>query len=383
MTQMKPPNTPIHLFKPMFRVDECLEAIRPTLEQGWTGLGNVTVSIESAWVEYTGFPHALFLNSNTGGLHIAFKVLKETRGWADGDEVITTPITFVSTNHAILYNNLTPVFADIDDFLCIDPQSLLDRITERTRAVIFVGMGGNPGRYAEVVTICRERGIAIILDAAHMSGTKIADVHVGADADVAVFSFQAVKNLPTADSGMICFADSDCDEKARRLSWLGISKDTFARTVGGGAYKWMYEVDELGFKYNGNSVMAAMALVSLKYLDEDNAERRRMCALYADLLRGAPGISVVPMAAGCEPSRHLFQVEVEDRDNVLVALNERGIYPGVHYRANDQYGVYASMARDTPRARRASDSLLSLPLHLYLSDEDIAYVARCLREIVE
>lgn len=376
------PNTPIQLFKPKFRTDECLEAIRPALEQGWTGLGYLTVDIEKAWCEYSGFSRALFLSSNTAGLHIALKVLKDTHGWAEEDEVITTPLTFVSTNHAILYNGLTPVFADVDDYLCLDPDSILDRISERTRAVIFVGIGGNPGRYAEVVKICRERGIAVVLDAAHMSGTWIGDSHVGLDADVAVFSFQAVKNLPTADSGMICFADPECDAMARRLSWLGISKDTYARTLGGGAYKWRYEVDEVGFKYNGNSVMAALALVGLRYLDADNAERRRMSDMYAHLLDGAPGISIVPMAPDCVPSRHLFQVEVAHRDRVLVALNEKLIYPGVHYRANDEYSVYATLARQTPRARRASDTLLSLPLHLFLTDADITYVARSLREIV-
>lgn len=373
---------PIQLFVPYFRVDETLDRVRDCLERGWTGLGYLTVEIEDEWKQYTGLPHALFLNSNTSGLHLALEVLKRRLGWEDGDEVISTPLTFVSTNHAILYCGLQPVWADVDEYLCLDPASVEAAITPRTKAVIFVGIGGNVGRYREVLRLCRERGIAVILDAAHMAGTRQDGAHVGHDADVTVFSFQAVKNLATADSGMVCFANPDDDARARRLSWLGISKDTYARTLGGGAYKWMYDVDELGYKYNGNAIMAGMALVSLKYLDEDNAKRRHLSDVYAKHLEGAPGVSIVPMAPDCVPSRHLFQIRVADRDNVLLALNERGVYPGVHYRDNSEYKVYDGVRGETPRARAASNELLSLPLHLRLSDDDVAYVASAVREVV-
>jgi len=205
---------------------------------------------------------------------------------------------------------------------------------------------------------------------------------VGSDADVTVFSFQAVKNLPTGDSGMVCFAEAEDDATARRLSWLGISKDTYERTIAGGAYKWRYDVDELGFKYNGNSVMAALALVSLKYLDEDNAERRRIAALYRSLLAGRSEIGLVPMASRCVPSGHLFQVLVADRDRVILDLHSRGIFPGVHYRDNAEYGVYAPYRSDTPRAHAASESLISLPLHLSLTDDDVRYVSETLLDVV-
>ncbi|HPU02629.1 MAG TPA: DegT/DnrJ/EryC1/StrS family aminotransferase [Rhodoglobus sp.] len=374
--------TPIQLFVPHFRIDESLDAVRTCMERGWTGLGFMTVDIEQKWKEYTGVKNAHFVNSNTAGLHLALDVLKRRRGWADGDEVITTALTFVSTNHAILYCGLTPVFADVDEYLCIDPASLLERITDKTRAVMFVGIGGNVGRYLEVLEICRSRGIAVILDAAHMAGTRIDGHHVGPEADVAVFSFQAVKNLPTADSGMVCFADDADDALARRLSWLGISKDTYERTHGGGAYKWMYDVDELGYKYNGNSIMAALALVALKYLDDDNAERRRISALYDSLLGGIDGIERVPMSTQCVPSRHLYQVRVADRDRVMMDLNERSVFAGVHYRDNTEYGVFAAYPAEVPHTRAASNSIISLPLHLGLSDEDVRYVAESLIESV-
>lgn len=375
-------NQPIQLFVPQFRVDETLEAIRECLERGWTGLGFKTVEIEDAWRAYTGLPHAHFVNSNTAGLHLALEVLKRRHGWDDGDEVLTTPLTFVSTNHAILYAGLTPVFTDVDEYLCIDPRRLAERITPRTRAIMFVGIGGNVGRYDEVLAICRDRGIRVVLDAAHMAGTRVDGAHVGADADVAVFSFQAVKNMPTADSGMVCFADAEDDASARRLAWLGISQDTYTRTLGGGSYRWMYEVDELGYKYNGNSVMAAIALVALRYLDDDNRERRRIAALYDSLLTGRDGVGIVPMSPRCEPSRHLYQVRVADRDRVVTELNARGIFPGVHYRDNSDYRVYADFPADTPDAHAASTSLISLPLHLRLDDEDVHRVADALLDIV-
>ena len=366
---------PIHVFVPTFRIDECLEEIRECLEKGWTGLGYKTVAFEEAWRRHTGLPHAHFLGSATAGLHLAVRMLKEAEGWTAGDEVITTPLTFVSTNHAFLYEGLRPVFADVDEHLCLDPAAAEARIGPRTRAVCFVGMGGNPGRYEQVRELCRRRGLRLILDAAHMAGTWIGEHHAGWDADVAVFSFQAVKNLPTADAGMICFADPGLDVEVRKWTWLGINKDTYTRTVSDAAYKWLYDVEHVGFKYHGNSIMAAMGLVALRYVEEDNARRREIAAWYDEALSGAAEVERVPMAAGCVPSRHLYQVMVDGRDEVMVKLNGAGIYPGVHYRDNTAYRMYADAAGTCPRAHRASDRIISLPMHLRLQHADVTRVA--------
>lgn len=373
---------PIQLFVPTFHIDETLEAIRECLEKGWTGLGFKTLEFEAAFKEYTGLPHAHFLNSATAGLHLAVAQLKASEGWADGDEIITTPLTFVSTNHAILYERLQPVFADVDEYLCLDPASVEARITPRTRAVMFVGMGGNTGQFETIRDLCTARGLRLILDAAHMTGTRLHGRHAGHDADVSVFSFQAVKNLPTADSGMICWGDAAMDAMARRWSWMGISKDTYARTSSAGTYKWYYNVDDVGFKYHGNSIMAAMALVALPHVDEDNIFRRQVCAGYDELLAIEPRIERVPIAPGCEPSRHLYQVLVDNRDEVMAALNRAGIYPGVHYRDNTAYRMYRAASGACPRAARASDRLMSLPLHLRLSRADVERVASALIEAV-
>jgi dTDP-4-amino-4,6-dideoxygalactose transaminase len=372
----------VQLFVPSFRVDECLAQVRECLERGWTGLGYKTVDFEKAWSGYAGLPNAHFLNSATAGLHLAVKLLKEQGRWQAGDEVITTPLTFVSSNHAILYEGLKPVFADVDSQLCLDPESVLAHITPRTRAVLFVGLGGNVGQYGRILELCKDRGLALILDAAHMSGTRWHGRHVGSEADAAVFSFQAVKNLPTADAGAITFRDGGLAQEVRKWSWLGIDKDTYTRTLGDGAYKWMYDVPHVGYKYHGNAVMAALALVGLKYLDEDNRRRRELAALYDEALGGDARIERVPMAPDCEPSRHLYQVQVPDRDRVLVRLNQQRIFPGVHYRDNTVYPMYAQ-GGPCPRARRASDRLLSLPLHLQLADEDVRRVASSLRSALD
>lgn len=360
----------IQLFVPNFRVDECLEGIRECLEKGWTGLGFKTVEMEKAWSEYTGLPHSHFLSSNTVGLHLALHMFKTELEWENGDEVITTPLTFISTNHAILYSQLSPVFADVDEHLCLDPTDIERKLTPRTRAVLFVGIGGNTGQYEKIVKLCRDRGLILILDAAHMAGTRLHGNHVGFDADCTVFSFQAVKNLATADSGMICFANQARDERARKLSWLGINKDTFARTTSQGAYKWMYDVEEVGFKYHGNSIMAAIGLVSLRYLDRDNAYRRQLATWYTENLQEAKTVQLVPIAPGCESSRHLMQIRVQNRDELMLALHEFGIFPGVHYRDNTEYRMYSHGVGSCPSAHKASQEILSLPMHMGVTHAD-------------
>lgn len=369
----------VQLFVPTFRTEECLAQIRECLDKGWTGLGFKTNEFEESWKKYTGLPHAHFLNSNTSGLHLALHQLKAEGGWADGDEVISASLTFVSSNHAIMYANLTPVFADVDEYLCIDPKSIEKLIGPKTRAVMFVGLGGNTGRLPEVVELCRAKGLKLILDAAHMSGTKFNGHHVGGESDVAVFSFQAVKNLPTADSGMICWKNKEQDDKCRKLTWLGINKDTYARTSGGGNYKWLYDVEEVGFKYHGNSIMAAIGLVQLKYLDADNAVRAKIRQQYVKELEGVGDLKFVPTAPGCESSFHLAQIRTSRRDDLLTFLNQNEIFPGVHYRDNKEYALYSKFRGECPKALQASKEIISLPLHLRMTENDASEVVRQVR----
>lgn len=367
----------IQLFTPTFHVDECLQEIRECLEVGWTGLGFKTVQFERAWKEFTGLPHAYFVNSATAGLNLGVEILKRGYGWEDEDEVITTPLTFVSTNHAILLNGLRPVFADVDEYLCLDPEDVKQKITPKTKAVMYVGMGGNTGRYNQIVDICEQHNLKLILDAAHMAGTRLNGKIPGQDADVVIYSFQAVKNLPTADAGMVCFREPQFDEKCRKLSWLGINKDTYTRTTSKGSYKWKYDVEDIGYKYHGNSIMAAIALVQLRYLDQDNAYRRQIASWYNEAFSPHSSIiNPVPVAHGCESSTHLYVIKVHNRDQLMLALNDVGIYPGVHYVDNTVYGMYSYAHGSCPTAHEVSKRILSLPMHLRLSKKDVDFIAQ-------
>ena len=374
----------INVLKPKFDVDNVLSEIKECLELGWTGMGFKTLEFEKAWKEYTNLSNAHFITSNTVGLHLALNLFKNKYNWKDGDEIITTPLTFVSTNHSIMYERLQPVFADVDDTLCLDPKSIEERITDKTRAVMYVGVGGNAGQLSEVKAICQKYNLKLILDAAHMAGTKVKDVceygwstkHVGNEADATIFSFQAVKNLPTADSGMICFRDKDDDKLARQLSWLGIDKDTYSRSSKG-SYKWKYDVPNIGFKYHGNSIMASIGLVQLKKLDEENDYRNVIASTYENYLD--ENIKIIKDSWYTQKSsKHLFQIRVEGnkRDKLISKLYKKGIYPGVHYIDNTTYKIYNYAYGTCPKAHKYSKQLLTLPIHLGVNEEDIEKISK-------
>lgn len=373
----------IQVLKPKFHVDECLEEIRECLEKGWTGMGFKTVQFEDEWKKYTGHKHAYFLNSNTVGLHLAFRLLKMKYNWQNGDEVITTPITFVSTNLAILYENLTPVFADVDEYLCLDPEDVEKKITRKTKCVIFVGYGGRVGQLKKIIEICKKHNLRLILDAAHMSGTRFGGTFPGTwdGVDVAVYSYQAVKNLATGDSGCICWNDEELHELTKQLAWCGINKDTYARS-NKGTYAWKYDVNYVGYKYNGNAIMAAIALTQLKYLDEENIRRREIVNMYNNGFKNNRRIKIVPANNPDECCFHLYELVVEDREKLLDDLSKEGINCGVHYRDNTEYKIFAFGNNSCPKAHEVSQHLITMPLHMWLSDDDIKFIIEKVNEYV-
>ena len=362
------------LFLPKYHVKECLDQIKECLKTGWTGDGFKTNQFETEWKRYTGLEHAIFLNSATAGLHLAVKMLKRKYRWADEDEIITTPLTFVSTNHVLLYEKLRPVFADVDEYLCLDPQDVLKKITSKTKAIMFVGYGGNVGRYYEVVEICKKYNLKLILDAAHMSGTRYDGEIPGKEADGVVYSFHAVKNLPIADAGMLCMADTELDFLARQYAWMGINKSTYARSAK--MYTHTYTVEHVGYKYNGNSIMASIGLVQLKYLDHDNRYRRRLRDYYMEYLPESKKLQIVPVSQNCQTSSHIFAVVFEDRQAVMNALQANNISYGVHYGLNTGYPMYADAKNDCPYAQYISEHVLSLPMHLGLKRRNIRQICR-------
>lgn len=371
----------IQVLKPKFHIEECLDAVKECLEKGWTGMGFKTAELEEEWKKYTGHKYAYYLNSNTVGLHLAVKILKVGNGWQDGDEIISTPVTFVSTNHAVLYENMHVTFADVDQYLCLDPEDVERKINDKTRAVIFVGYGGRVGQLDKIIEICKKHNLKLILDAAHMAGTRVNGICPGTwdGVDVTVYSYQAVKNLPTGDSGMICWSDEESDAITRQMAWLGINKDTYKRS-NAGTYAWKYDVDYVGYKYNGNAIMAAIALVQLKYLDEDNNRRREIVEKYNEAFKDIPEIQVISAPYHDECSYHIYELAVPDREALMGALAEKDIYCGVHYRDNTEYSMYLYANGTCPKAHEISQHLITLPLHMWLTDEDVQFIIASVKE---
>jgi dTDP-4-amino-4,6-dideoxygalactose transaminase len=370
----------IRLFVPTFDIERCLDEIRECLEIGWTGAGYKTQIFEEKWSAYSGFRNSVFLSSNSVGLEIALKTLRFVNSWDDKSEILTTPLTFVATNHAILQAGMKPVFCDIDSSLCISVESILKNLTPNTKAIMFVGIGGRVGSLSKILDICLQRGIKVILDAAHMAGTFLQENVDLEKIDFAIYSFQAVKNLPTADSGIICTNNSELLQIAKKMSWLGIDAGTYERSAKAGGYKWMYNVDHIGLKANGNAIMASLGLAQLDRLDSDNSRRREIVKLYLAELGQVPDIDFPMGTDDLNSSCHLAQIIVKDREGLINFLSEAGIDTGVHYRLNTHYPMYSNQNSAITYAEEVEGKLLSLPIHMRLSDDDVKFVSSKIRE---
>lgn len=372
----------IKLFSPVFYVDECLKGIKECLEKGWAGPGEKASEFEREWGKYTGYEYAVFLNSATAGLDLTFKTLRELYGWQEGDEVITTPITFISTNHTIVSAGLKPVFADVNDTLCLAPQSVKERITSKTRAVAYVGIGGNSGDIREISQICKEKGLKLILDAAHMAGTKMNDDRLEELADVSVYSFQSTKVLLTADAGMVCCHDKNIERKVRIKAWVGMDK-TRTPWSEKNTQRWYYDITDFGGSYFGNDIMAAIALAQYKHLESDIQLRHRIADRYREKLVNCGAVKFVRVPKNCYSAQWLFQIVVPERDALMEFLESKGIYAGLHYLDNTQYRQYGYAQNTCPHAGYYSRHIVSLPLHLRLTEKDIDTVAESVMEFYE
>jgi dTDP-4-amino-4,6-dideoxygalactose transaminase len=363
----------MQLFRPTYEVEECIDAIRKVLSSGWTGAGPQCKQFEESWGQLTGAKHSHFLNSATAALHIAVRLLDLPKN----AKVLTTPLTFVSTNAVLLYEGLTPVFVDINENdLSLDSQDFIRKAEKHhAKAALWVHYAGQVSPHFQRIADQFSPQIQLIEDCAHASGAYYKDgSRVGSRADtISCFSYQAVKNLPTFDSGMICCPTLPLLERAKRLAWLGIDKDTYARTntSQNELYKWHYDVPELGWKYNGNDIAAAIANVQLKYLDRDNLFRRKIYQSYEKNFQGHPQITLLPHSP--QSAHHLIVIRVKNRNEVISALKAQNIAPGVHYLPNYEFPVFQPFYTkgSCPTTERVSSEILSLPNHLQLTESDI------------
>jgi len=363
----------ISLFKPSFGEEE-LEALRPIFKSGWIGLGAKTALFEEKFSAFVGSRHCVGLNSATAALDLAVRLLRI----GHGDEVIVPTITFVSTAHAVAYNLAQPVFADVRyETLNIDPEDVARRITRRTRAIIAVHYGGRPADMDELARVAK--GIPIIEDAAHACGAHYAGQHVGHIGKIGCFSFHAVKNLAMGDGGALTLDDGDLAERAKRLRWLGIDKNTWDRSALGESYWWEYFVDEIGLKCHMNDIQAAIGLVQLGKLESMNRRRREIVKLYRERLRDVPGVELPPLDdEKYQSSWHIFHIKCKDRNRLASRLSEQGITTGVHYKPIHFYSCYGNRP-SLPVAEKAFERILSLPLHPGLSNTDVEAVCDAIR----
>jgi perosamine synthetase len=365
---------PIPVFRPSYGEEE-LRLLEQVLKSGWVGQGPKVGEFEAKMASYLGVKHAVAVNSCTAALHLAMMALDLRES-----EVITTPMTFVSTNHAILYVGGTPVFCDIErDTLNIDAAKIDALITPRTRAIVCVHYGGHACDLEALQRIAVRHQLKLVEDVAHGCGGEWCGRKLGSIGDVGCFSFHAVKNLATGDGGLVTTNDSALFERLKRLRWMGITRDTWQR--GESHYTWEYDVVDVGYKYQMCDIIAAIGLAQFGKLEAGNARRRQIADRYRSALGDLPWLELpVQRKYATVHARHNFVIHTDSRDALNQHLLARGISTGVHYIPNNHYAMYRPCRGPTPVTEKEWKRLLTLPLFPALTDEDVEFIVKAIRE---
>jgi perosamine synthetase len=348
--------------------------VAEVLRSGWWGLGPKTAEFEARFAETVGAAHCVGTNSASMALLLSLSALDLA-----GREVITTALTFVATNHAILQAGGKPVFADVDvDTLTIDPADIERLITPRTAAVVAVDYGGHPAELDRIGSLARAHGLAFVEDAAHACGATYRGRPVGSIADMTCFSFHAVKNLAMGEGGGITLADAALAERLCRTRWLGLSQSTWERT-GEGGYRWDYDLDEVGYKGNLSDIPAAIGLVQLRRLPETNARRRDIARRYSEGFAGLDWLTRPTELDHVRSAWHLYAVRVAERNRFIDHMAGLGVATSVHYKPNHLYPMYEPYARTLPVTESVWPRLVTLPLFPGLTDDEVAQVIDAVR----
>lgn len=371
--------------------EEEIAEVAATLRSGWLTSGERTARFEREFQAYTGARHALAVNSCTAGLHLALAATDI----GPGDEVITTPLTFCATVNTILHVGATPVLADVLPDGNIDPESIEERVTPRTRAIIPVHLGGLPCRMDAIWDIARRYNLRVIEDAAHATDARYrgmapgAPSHSGRTSDAVAFSFYATKNITTGEGGMVTTNDPKLAERMRVLCLHGISKDAWNRYSEKGS--WYYEVIEAGFKYNLSDVQSAIGIHQLEKIERFHALRTAYVGVYNRRLSEIEEVETPP---GCSYGRHawhLYELRLNldrlaiDRDRFIDELRSRGIGTSVHFIPIPLHPFFRKWAHlkqnACPRAMALYSRMISLPLYPSLTMDQIQFVTDSIKEI--
>jgi len=352
------------------------ELVLDVLRSGRLSLGPAIERFEELFAERIGAPYAAAVSSGTAGLHL----LCHVAGVGEGDEVITSPIAFVATANCFVYEGATPVFADVDpQTLNIDPASVEEAITDRTKAIVGVDMFGYPCELDELRTIADRHGLALILDSCEALGAEYKGRPVGSHGPSAVFGFYPNKQITTGEGGIVTTHSEDERDLLVSLRNHGRSYDS----------RWFHHV-RLGFNYRTTDLQAAVGIAQLEKLDRLLAMRSAVAARYGDLLRGIDGVEV-PLADDADHTRSWFVFVVKvaegiDRDAVLDRLASQGIeaghyVPAVHLQPymRERYGFAEGLC---PVAEDACSRTLAVPFFPQLEAEDQGFVVEALREAV-
>ena len=337
-------------------------AVMRVLESGQLAQGPVVEEFEEAFARWIGVDHAVAVSSGTTGLHLALLA----HGIGEGDEVITTPFTFIASANAALYVRASPVFVDIEpETFCIDPNQVEAATNPRTRAILPVHLYGHPAAMPEL-------GKLVIEDAAQAHGATVHGKKVGALGNTAVFSLYPTKNMTSGEGGFVTTDDATIAGTVRKLRQHGESE--------------RYHHDVVGYNFRMTDIAAAIGLAQLRKVDRFNEARRRNAEILNRGLAGVAGLTVPSERPGYGHVYHQYTVRVaRDRDGLRKRLAGRGIGTGVYYPIPlHQQPVYASLGPFPafPVAEQAAREVLSLPVHPALSDADLAAIVQAVREEV-
>lgn len=390
-------NIPFH--KPLIEEDD-VAAVVETLKSGWITTGPAVKAFEQAFCDYTGASHALAVNSCTAAMHLALAALDI----GPGDAVITSPYTFVATAEAIQYVGATPVFVDIrEQDSNIDPEKIEQLVRNwksssyshlRLRALMPVHIAGHPCEMAAIMKLAREYGLAVVEDAAHCLEGEIKNYRgssgkIGAIGDAACFSFYATKNITTAEGGMVAANDERLAEKMRILSLHGMSRDAWKRYSNEGS--WYYEILARGFKYNMPDLLAALGLSQLRKVERMHALRKRCAQILYQELKEVDEIILPQEPDDITHAWHLFIIRLRletltiTRSQFIERLKEMGVNTSVHFIPLHLHPYFRQQFKlrkgDFPVAEQVYESAISLPFYPAMSDEEVRYVADCVRKV--
>jgi len=332
-------------------------------------LGEEVQELEREFAAYCGVEHCVAVNSGTSALHLALLGV----GVQAGDEVITTPNTYIATAEAISYTGAKPVFVDIDPRTAnIDVNQIAAAVTPRTRAILPVHLYGLAAEMGPILEVAAQRKLAVIEDACQAHGASYHGKRVGSIGNAAAFSFYPTKNLGAyGEGGALTTNDEALAARARTLRSHGESRRYFH--------------DFIGYNYRMEGFQGAILRLKLPRLERWNARRKELAEIYRRTLAGAR-VELQEGGAGNERVHHLMVVYVADRNAVRARLEERGVQTSVHYplpiHLQNAYQYLGYQRGDLPQAERACERVISMPLYPEMTHEQAAYAAQTLREIV-